>query len=96
MLFETEHLMYDIEQLRNARDFRLETIGAAWTSSPLTDQGGGVYIGFVPEPAQGWSAFLVELTFDDGIILTTEVAVTPDVLPFEGQACLVARSFAFF
>ena len=71
----------------NARDFRLESIGAAWTSSPLSDQGGGVYVGFVPQPAQGWSAFLVELDFGDGLLLSTEVAVTPDTLPFEGQAC---------
>jgi PhoPQ-activated pathogenicity-related protein len=71
----------------NARDFRLESIGPAWTSSPLSDQGGGVYIGFVPPPAQGWSAFLVELDFGDDLILTTEVAVTPDTLPFAGQAC---------
>jgi PhoPQ-activated pathogenicity-related protein len=70
-----------------ARDFRLENIGPAWTSSPLSDQGGGVYIGFVPEPAQGWSAFLVDLDFGDGIILSTEVRITPDTLPFEGQAC---------
>jgi hypothetical protein len=55
----------------------------------LPDQGGGVYVGFVPEPAQGWSAFLVDLDFGDGIILSTEVAITPDTLPFEGQACVV-------
>jgi PhoPQ-activated pathogenicity-related protein len=71
----------------DARDFRLENIGPAWTSSPLSDQGGGVYVGFVPEPAQGWAAFLVDLDFGDGIILSTEVRVTPDTLPFEGQAC---------
>jgi len=29
----------------------------------------------------------VELDFDDGIILSTEVRITPDTLPFEGQAC---------
>jgi PhoPQ-activated pathogenicity-related protein len=71
----------------NARDFRLESIGAAWTNSPLLDQGGGVYLGFVPEPAQGWSAFFVDLDFGEGIILSTEVAITPDTLPFAGQAC---------
>ena len=70
-----------------ARDFRLDSIGAAWTSSPLSDLGSGLYVGFVPQPAQGWSAFLVELDFDDGIILSTEVRITPDTLPFEGQAC---------
>lgn len=71
----------------NARDFRLESIGPAWTSSPLSDRGGGVYVGFVPQPAQGWAAFLVDLDFGDGIILSTEVVVTPDTLPFAGQAC---------
>lgn len=71
----------------NARDFRLESIGAAWTDSPLSDQGGGVYVGFVPEPAQGWSAFFVDLDFGEGIILSTEVVITPDTLPFAGQAC---------
>jgi len=70
-----------------ARDFRLESIGAAWTDSPLSDQGGGVYVGFVPEPAQGWSAFFVDLDFGDGMILSTEVVVTPQTLPFAGQAC---------
>ncbi len=70
-----------------ARDFRLESIGPAWTGSPLSDQGGGVYVGFVPQPAQGWSAFLVELDFGEGLILSTEVRITPDTLPFEGQAC---------
>ncbi len=70
-----------------ARDFRLESIGPAWTSSLLADQGGGVYVGYVPPPAQGWSAFLVELDFGLGFILSTEVAVTPDTLPFAGKAC---------
>ncbi len=71
----------------NARDFRLESIGPAWTSSTLSSPGGGVYVGFVPPPDQGWTAFLVELDFGDGIFLTTEVAITPDTLPFAGQAC---------
>jgi PhoPQ-activated pathogenicity-related protein len=71
----------------NARDFRLESLGPAWTSSPLSDQGGGVYVGFVPQPALGWSAFLVELDFGEGIILSTEVVITPDTLPFAGQVC---------
>ena len=71
----------------NARDFRLESIGPAWTSSPLASQGGGVYVGFVPQPAQGWTAFLVELDFGEGIFLSTEVAITPQTLPFAGQAC---------
>ncbi len=48
----------------NARDFRLEKIGAAYTSTTLTDQGGGVYIARVPKPAKGWTAFFAELHFN--------------------------------
>lgn len=71
-----------------ARDFRLQTIGAAWKSEELTDQGGGVYIAEQQAPEQGWTAFLVELSFRDPIRdgatlkLTTGVSVTPDTLPF--------------
>ncbi|MHC4889709.1 MAG: PhoPQ-activated pathogenicity-related family protein, partial [Planctomycetota bacterium] len=49
-----------------ARDFRRETIGRAWKSSPLTDQGGGVYIAEVAEPKEGWTAFFVEMIYDSG------------------------------
>jgi len=48
------------------RNFRLDTIGEAWTSSILADQGGGLYVAQVPEPAEGWTAFLVELTYHRG------------------------------
>jgi len=74
-----------------ARDFRLETIGPAWTSSVLSDQGGGVYIGQVAEPASGWTAFYVELEYphhngffsaDNNYRLTTQVRVLPETLPF--------------
>jgi PhoPQ-activated pathogenicity-related protein len=69
-----------------ARNFRLDTIGPAWQSSTLTDQGGGVYFGTVSVPAQGWRAFFVELTYDrTGLAplkFTTQVYVVPDVLPF--------------
>ncbi len=68
------------------RDFRLETIGPAYQSSTLTGQGGGVYIGRVPTPPKGWTAFFVELTFPSGnssppFKFTTQVNVVPDVLP---------------
>ena len=70
----------------NARDFRLEMIGPAYKSETLTDQGGGVYVGKVPEPAKGWTAFFVELTFPSAnsfppYKFTTQVRVVPDVLP---------------
>ncbi|MSU58907.1 MAG: PhoPQ-activated pathogenicity [Pedosphaera sp.] len=67
----------------DARDFRLETLGPKWQSAPLTDQGGGVFVGNVPKPAKGWTAFFVELTFPGGgatpFKFTTQVRVVPDV-----------------
>jgi PhoPQ-activated pathogenicity-related protein len=35
------------------RDFRLESIGAVWTSSNLSDTGNGVYVGYVPPSDAG-------------------------------------------
>jgi len=73
-----------------ARDFRLQTIGSAWTSSTLSDQGGQVYVAQVPEPAQGWTAFMVELEFPSGGLypfkMTTEVSVIPQTLPYQSAA----------
>ena len=69
-----------------ARDFRLATIGGAYTSSNLTDQGDGLFIGKVPDPKQGWTAFFVEMTFPTGgpysYKFSTGVRVVPDRLPF--------------
>ncbi len=68
------------------RNFRLDTIGEAWTSSPLADQGAGLYVAQATPPATGWAAFLVELTYPNGgaqpFKFTTEVSVVPDRLPF--------------
>jgi PhoPQ-activated pathogenicity-related protein len=70
----------------NARDFRLETIGKAWKSAPLSGDGKGVYDASVKAPEKGWSAYFVELLFDSGAPLpyrfSTEVRVVPDTLPF--------------
>ena len=69
-----------------ARDFRLEIIGKVWESSDLSEQGGGVYLAKVPAPAEGWTAFFVELSYPStsGFLhkFTTEVHVVPDRLPF--------------
>lgn len=70
-----------------ARDFRLETIGPAFRSSVLNDEGDGVYTGKVATPAQGWVAFFLEMTYPNELgnsfKFTTGVRVVPDVLPFE-------------
>jgi PhoPQ-activated pathogenicity-related protein len=78
-----------------ARDFRLETIGPVWTSSPLSGTN-GIYTATV-SAVQGWSAFFVELTYtvgDTPLVFTSEVVVTPDTYPFEapgGSAALLRR-----
>lgn len=75
-----------------ARDFRLESIGPAYTSSPLEPVKEGVYVARVPQPAQGWTAFFVELTFPSGgpfpYKLTSGVRVVPDTLPFSPPAAI--------
>jgi PhoPQ-activated pathogenicity-related protein len=72
-----------------ARDFRVDTIGKAYTSSRLEPRADGSYLGQVSPPAQGFTAFFVELVYPTGHALplkfTTEVSVVPDVLPFKGK-----------
>ena len=69
-----------------ARDFRLETLGPKWSSSPLalTD---GSCVGRVAEPPRGWTAYMVELTYDgpggNALKLTTPVRVIPDKTNFK-------------
>jgi PhoPQ-activated pathogenicity-related protein len=73
-----------------ARDFRLLSIGPAYKETPLTDRGGGIYEGTVPNPATGWTAFFVELTYPSGgkypFKFTTAVRIVPDTLPFPPRA----------
>jgi PhoPQ-activated pathogenicity-related protein len=70
----------------DARDFRLMTIGPAYRSEELHEQGGGVYVGRAPKPEKGWTAYFVELTYASGgkypFKFTTAVRVNPDTEPF--------------
>jgi PhoPQ-activated pathogenicity-related protein len=70
----------------NARDFRLLTIGRAFKSHTLNDLGDGHYLAKITQPARGWTASFVELSFDVGALyplkLTTSVRVTPDTCPY--------------
>ncbi len=70
-----------------ARDFRLETLGAAYQSTTLTEEGKGEYVVKATKPAEGWTASFVELRFPSGtkfpLVFTTGVLITPDTLPFE-------------
>ena len=74
----------------NARDFRVQTLGdKAFTSSPLTAQPDGSYVGNVEKPASGFTAYFVELTYSTGgkfpLKVTTEVYVKPDVYPYRWE-----------
>jgi PhoPQ-activated pathogenicity-related protein len=85
---ETKPLEVNVWQATNpkARDFRLMTIGKAYTKSPLKGDGKGVYVARVDKPVAGWTAFFAELVFDSGddkapFKFTTQVHIVPDVLP---------------
>lgn len=69
-----------------ARDFRLETLGAVWESRILPSNGDGVYLGRVSQPASGWTAFFLEVTYPGpGKVpykFTSGVRVNPDALPY--------------
>jgi PhoPQ-activated pathogenicity-related protein len=71
----------------NTRDFRLETIGATWTSTPLKGDEKAVYVGKIETPEKGWSAFMVELTYPNKnappFKFTTNVRVLPETMPFK-------------
>lgn len=68
------------------RDFRLESLGPKYTSRTLSADEHGVYHAQVPAPDRGWTAYLVELTYDIGgpvpLKVTTGVHVTPQTLPY--------------
>ena len=76
-----------------ARDFRLQEIRAVWTSQVLTPTPEGAYVGSVQQPAQGWTAFLIEVTFptagtlEPDQVYSTDVQIIPDTLPHAGEAC---------
>lgn len=80
----------------SARDFRLETIGPAWTSREVaarqTSPPGLEYAVTVSPPQRGWTAFMMELIFDDPVqpkgtvTLTTDVTVIPETLPFQEES----------
>lgn len=70
-----------------ARDFRVDTIGKAFTSTRLARQPDGTYRGNVPRPKDGYTAYFLEALYPSGtkypFKFTTEVYVKPDVLPFK-------------
>lgn len=68
-----------------ARDFRLEEIGKAWTSTSL-EGADGVYSARPETPETGYTAFMIEVTFENPgfslpIVFTTGVNILPDTYP---------------
>ncbi|MBN2311682.1 MAG: PhoPQ-activated pathogenicity [Candidatus Hydrogenedentes bacterium] len=69
-----------------ARDFRLESIGEAWSGTPAEESGPGVFRAALDAPPSGWTAFFLELefpnpVFDSPFKFTTGVSIVPDTLP---------------
>lgn len=69
-----------------SRDFRVATIGKAFTSQDLRPDANGEFVGQAPKPAQGYAAYLVQLEFDIGaptpLRVSTPVHILPETLPF--------------
>jgi len=75
-------------------DFRLPTFGPNWTSTVLTDQGGGEFVAQVTPPVTGGTAIFAEMTYivnGAPLIFTTEISiVTPVAAPLTlGQSAIV-------
>ena len=70
----------------SARNFRLDVIGAAFTSTPLEPTTPDTWVARVDAPEKGWKAFFVEMRFDGKgkhpLKMTSGVRVVPDTLPY--------------
>jgi len=69
----------------DARDFRLETLGAKYTSTVLEPGKNGKYTAKPTSPAKGYTAYFIEMTFPSSgkmpFKFTSGVVVTPDTYP---------------
>ena len=75
-----------------SRDFRVATVGRTWRSEELGAGPDGSFVAEQSEPATGWSAFLVEVTFADPVRRGKEmrfssgIGIVPDRLPYSTEA----------
>lgn len=71
----------------DARDFRVDIIGRAWSSTEIPLQEDGVYRLEVEAAQEGYTAFYGELTFPNSVEqplkFSTGVVVTPDTYPHQ-------------
>ncbi len=94
----TEVLLWQMTNPK-ARDFRVETSGRGYTSTPVVADVDGLYRVHVPVPSTGWTAYFLEFRYDVGaatpLKLTTDVTITPDTLPFADKAPDLAPSITW-
>ena len=68
------------------RDFRIDQLGPEWKATPLKPGKDGRYRAAPKKPQEGYTAFMVELTYPGfsryPMKFTTQVKVIPDVYPF--------------
>ena len=61
------------------KDFRLMTIGAAWSAQPLAPDADGIYSGTVLKPEQGFIAYYIEMVYKSPLgfeySLSTEISL---------------------
>ena len=74
---------------REERNFMKAVIGEAWSSEEIEADEPGVYTAKLDPPEQGFTAYMLELTYDSGVPLapfkfTTGIKVVPDIRPYEG------------
>ena len=70
----------------DARDFRLETLGPKYESTPMTPSDSGEYVANVKAADKGWTAFFIELEFPNAgcavpFKFTTGISIVPDTYP---------------
>ena len=81
-----------------ARDFRMESLGAAYAGNPvvLEEKMSFNTAYSIEPPEQGWSAWFVEAEYDVGasvpLKLTTEIVVSPATLPFADKPAQLPTS----
>jgi len=71
------------------RNFMKAVIGEAWSDELIESSEPGVYSVKLDPPKEGFTAYMLELTYDSGIPLapfkfTTGIKVVPDIRPHEG------------
>ncbi len=75
----------------DARDFRLATLGPKYESSPAVESRPGVYTSNVTPAEKGWTAFFLEVEFNNPgfsapLRFTTGVSIVPDTYPGASKA----------